>query len=864
MGPSGTNQNHGATSRNALLSGETELVGDLNAGNRRSSSMNMFPLETSSAVQFSDHSFSDGQSDAEEGDENCLRWYWKDCVWPGLGLFGESYLLFSIGTMQPIWEMLFEECFYEDCAPSLLSALHYSVVLGVISGMLAIGYASKFTGRRTGSLITACLMASGAAGLTMTSLFLTENQETLVRSMVFFWFLFGVGVGGEYPMAASQASENAAALSNERSSTPQQSPAQQQQSQPQSSSQHNNGGPDNNSHVSMKGRDGVMVMDGDIRDSAASGSTVAPSHRGRQVQLVFSMQGLGILLNSVTMTALLLIATNYVDRLEDENTYLEDQNEARAAENDDDANAMDDRYAYGKYQLNDISSATASSLLTIWRVTYAFGTLVLGYVWYSRYYYLKESKIWLKLQKQEQQHQHGSLSDTPPPRTVGPDLPQPSQIVYATTTTTTKHASQNDTDWNTSALDLPSTGTPQGQEMPLSRYQGGATSISTAANQQQSSPLTATNTTPATSRAVVQPGSSPHTTRDSHNPTPQELQALSIVPTLSVVSSVSSLSAPSVLAQHSSSDDENLYYHFMPDSGEAACGPGDKWLLLYRLYGMRLFGVSASWLLWDIAFYGNKLFQSTFLLAMLGNSAVNNNNNQNDDGGGNDDGNKNNFDEDASLHSLLDFSLCAMLNASVAFLGYIVAAFLVDVPTIGRRRLQQWGLIATGILFVCCGFLIDRLSSNWLVILLYFGTSFFGQVGPNCTTFLIPAEIFPTEVRTLCHGIAAASGKLGALCAAIMFNYTQSDLDMFLLSGYASLVAGAVTFWTIPESLGLPLEELDKKWKQMKENKPYHGPANLAKFLSFYERNHQRASQTGDPVTTTTATTDYRPEVDVY
>jgi hypothetical protein len=31
------------------------------------------------------------------------QWLYET-FWPGMGLFGESYLLFSIGTLRPIWE----------------------------------------------------------------------------------------------------------------------------------------------------------------------------------------------------------------------------------------------------------------------------------------------------------------------------------------------------------------------------------------------------------------------------------------------------------------------------------------------------------------------------------------------------------------------------------------------------------------------------------------------------------------------------------------------------------------------------------------------------------------------------------------
>jgi len=209
-----------------------------------------------------------------------------------------------------------------------------------------------------------------------------------------------------------------------------------------------------------------------------------------------------------------------------------------------------------------------------------------------------------------------------------------------------------------------------------------------------------------------------------------------------------------------------------------------------------------------VAFYGNKLFQSSFLLTLTG--------------------------EDTTL---LEFALAATLNSAVALMGYFGAAAIIDHPMVGRCRLQQVGFLLTGLLFVGCGFLYNDLSPTILVAM-YLGSSFFGQLGPNATTFLLPAEIFPTEMRTLCHGIAAASGKVGALMAAVMFNHVK-DLDMFLLSGYASFAACAITFWTIPETSGLDLYEVDRKWRMILDGRKaeYEGEANSSKYLSYYERN---------------------------
>jgi hypothetical protein len=187
--------------------------------------------------------------------------------------------------------------------------------------------------------------------------------------------------------------------------------------------------------------------------------------------------------------------------------------------------------------------------------------------------------------------------------------------------------------------------------------------------------------------------------------------------------------------------------------------------------------------------------------------------------------------------TLLEFTAAASLNATVALLGYFGAAILVDHPSIGRVRLQSVGFLITGGLFLMCGFSFDNLSSGWLVSM-YLASGFFGQLGPNATTFLIPAEIFPTEMRTLCHGICAASGKVGALIAAVMFNFMQQDADLFLLSGYTSFLACIITVWTIPETVGLDLLEIDRKWRMTLEGrkKDYTGPANHPDHLSMYER----------------------------
>ena len=138
---------------------------------------------------------------------SCLKRWWINYLWPGMGLFGESYLLFSIGILTPIWKELYPNCFDEDvaaatCRPRLIQSLTYGVVVGVILGMIVIGYASNVIGRKTGSIVTASLMSLGSASLFALSALFTHDVDAddsdsavpLFRGTVISLFVFGVGM----------------------------------------------------------------------------------------------------------------------------------------------------------------------------------------------------------------------------------------------------------------------------------------------------------------------------------------------------------------------------------------------------------------------------------------------------------------------------------------------------------------------------------------------------------------------------------------------------------------------------------------------------------------------------------------------
>lgn len=84
-----------------------------------------------------------------------------------------------------------------------------------------------------------------------------------------------------------------------------------------------------------------------------------------------------------------------------------------------------------------------------------------------------------------------------------------------------------------------------------------------------------------------------------------------------------------------------------------------------------------------------------------------------------------------------------------------------------------------------------------LYCILLFSLSF----GPNLTTYILPAETYPKEVRSTFNGFSAALGKLGAFLGVYLFGsiaaVTNYPTVMGLCCGFA-LLGAAITFFLLP------------------------------------------------------------------
>ncbi|GJM84674.1 hypothetical protein PR202_ga00367 [Eleusine coracana subsp. coracana] len=198
-----------------------------------------------------------------------------------------------------------------------------------------------------------------------------------------------------------------------------------------------------------------------------------------------------------------------------------------------------------------------------------------------------------------------------------------------------------------------------------------------------------------------------------------------------------------------------------------------------RRHGLHLLGTTSTWFLLDIAFYSQNLFQKD-IFSKVGW-----------------------IPPPKTMNAIEEVFRIARAQALIALCGtipgYWFTVFFIDIVAALPRH-------HTGF------------------VVMYGFTFFFANFGPNSTSFIVPAEIFPARLRSTCHGISAAAGKAGAIIGAFGFLYAAQDPHkpeagyspgigirnaLFVLAGTNFL--GMIMTLLVPESKGLSLEEISKE-----------------------------------------------------
>jgi MFS transporter, PHS family, inorganic phosphate transporter len=211
----------------------------------------------------------------------------------------------------------------------------------------------------------------------------------------------------------------------------------------------------------------------------------------------------------------------------------------------------------------------------------------------------------------------------------------------------------------------------------------------------------------------------------------------------------------------------------------AEAASGLRAFLASRRLLVLLAGTAGCWFLLDYAYYGNTI-STPQVIALLA--------------------------PHASQTAAIAIQLAIFVVAAVP--GYVLA--IVRMDRFGHRRLQLAGFVMMGACFAVIG-LVPGMTTAVVPFLLAYGVSyFFAEFGPNVTTFVLPGELFPTQVRATGHGISAGVGKLGAFIGVFLFPVLQHSLGLrgtlLLTAGISAL--GALLTLVLPEPSGRSLEEI--------------------------------------------------------
>jgi PHS family inorganic phosphate transporter-like MFS transporter len=178
----------------------------------------------------------------------------------------------------------------------------------------------------------------------------------------------------------------------------------------------------------------------------------------------------------------------------------------------------------------------------------------------------------------------------------------------------------------------------------------------------------------------------------------------------------------------------------------------------------KLVYTAGSWFIFDVVFYANGLFQSTFINSI-------------------------GFGKSQNSSVTDDLKRIAEISCIIGLIsipGYYSAVFLID--KVGRKRLQQIGFLMLGIIYFTMGISFVYLVQTPAFFITLYGLSFyFANLGPNTTTFVLASELYPSEIRSTCHGISAAFGKIGGIVGAALMAYSleyfDSSVTLFICSG---------------------------------------------------------------------------------
>jgi len=232
------------------------------------------------------------------------------------------------------------------------------------------------------------------------------------------------------------------------------------------------------------------------------------------------------------------------------------------------------------------------------------------------------------------------------------------------------------------------------------------------------------------------------------------------------------------------------------DGMKGGAGHGDNkgFMALFAKRNLRATTLaSVPWFLQDLGTYGIGIFTPTILAAALGNKPEHVRS-----------------ISDVILNDILAAKGAALITV-LLIIGVMFAVVLAD--RVGRIWLQVVGFVgcAAGLLLASFADGFQGSAKTTLIFAGFMLFNFMTNVGPNAQTYLLAGEVFPTAIRGMGAGFAAAVGKIGAVATAFLFPILLTGIGtsalLYILAA-TSLIGAVVTWMFRIETNGVNLDQI--------------------------------------------------------
>ncbi|MFI4918773.1 MAG: MFS transporter [Legionellales bacterium] len=199
-----------------------------------------------------------------------------------------------------------------------------------------------------------------------------------------------------------------------------------------------------------------------------------------------------------------------------------------------------------------------------------------------------------------------------------------------------------------------------------------------------------------------------------------------------------------------------------------------------------------SWFFLDISYYGIGLFTPAVLRAV-------------------------HILENADLLTAANDMLMSTLFVNLfVVLGAFSTIFVI--AKVNPFQLQKMGFLLSflGLLTLSFSNTVPDAFTSSMIFSGFILFNLFVNFGPGITTYLLPAELYPSDIKATGHGVAASCGKMGAAIGTLLLPLLQFYIGIYYTVGILAMTL--LLGWALTYLLSLETEQQQPIWNKDRSN----------------------------------------------